>query len=398
MKNNQRVHAIDGIRGFSLFGILLANMLIFQYGITGKDYIGFFDMSTIDKGMYHLIKILVEDSFLPIFTFLFGYALVMMRNSLERKQKRIKWHLSRRSLGLLGLGLLHATFLWEGDILTLYGIMGILLLVFVNRKPKTILIWGLLLFSLLILSSVGDIGEDDALSVDEADVATYIDETNYIYGTGTYAEINTHRNEVEPPMFAKLEDKKLGLIFLLLPFFIAPMFLFGMYAAKKEFFFHPEKERKYYFIGSILFLPLGILLKTLGHFYGWEAIISVGGPLLAVGYIACLGLFYSNIRNTRFLKPFESIGKLSLTNYIGQTVICTTIFYGYGLGLFNMYGVTWGVLLSIVIFAAQFLVSTWYLKHFRYGPLERLLRIWTNLSFSNKNSGSGNKRSLKKAN
>src|SRR5699024_8371223 len=227
MNQNKRIHAIDGIRGFSLLGILLANLLIFQYGIWGKDEIDFYNISGIDKWSYAFTKIAIEGSFLPIFTFLFGYSLIKMRDSLERKQLRIKSHLFRRSLILIVFGYIHATYLWEGDILTLYGVMGILLLIFVNREAKTMLIWSIILCSFLGISSLFSFSEEENDPFTIIDFEPSREETTGIYSHGDYAEIKERRNNGDDPMFDKLEDEKLGIILLLLPFPIAPRFLLG---------------------------------------------------------------------------------------------------------------------------------------------------------------------------
>src|SRR5690625_1531300 len=176
MNQSKRIRAIDGIRGLSLLGILLANLLIFEYGMWGKDEIGFYNISGIDKWSYTFSKIAIEGSFLPIFTFLFGYSLIKMRDSLERKQLRIKSHLFRRSLILIVFGYIHATYLWEGDILTLYGVMGILLLIFVNRKAKTMLIWSIILFSFLGLSSLCGFSDDEDGPFVYIDFVPYLEE------------------------------------------------------------------------------------------------------------------------------------------------------------------------------------------------------------------------------
>ncbi|MEK1833179.1 hypothetical protein AAAC51_42680 [Priestia megaterium] len=86
----RRVKVIDSMRGFSLFGILLANMLIFQYGIYGKDMIHLFSLSPSDSAAYVFLKVAVEESFMPIFTFLFGYSMVKMKESLERRKLGVK--------------------------------------------------------------------------------------------------------------------------------------------------------------------------------------------------------------------------------------------------------------------------------------------------------------------
>src|SRR5699024_2174386 len=131
-------------------------------------------------------------------------------------------------------------------------------------------------------------------------------------------------------------------------------------------------------------LLLGLPLKTYGYFSETEGLFQIGGKVLSFGYICLFGVLYANIRQSVLLRSFESVGKLSLTNYIVQSIICTTIFYGYSLGLFSKLGMINAFLLGIVIFCIQSLMSHYYVKTFRYGPLEKLLRIDTYLSVNGK--------------
>lgn len=389
MKNtvSHRIHSIDGIRGFSLFGILLANLLIFQYGLWGKDEMELFALSSVDHVMYAIVKITIEESFMPIFTFLFGYSMIMMKESLERKNLKVKRYFARRALFLIAVGLIHSTFLWEGDILFFYGLMSFFLLLFLKRKKTTILVWGLVLFSImqffvLLGSFTGDAEED---LVAPENLIPYVEKSIEVYSNGTYSEIMHFRNNEDP---MQEEGYFLLLIVLLSPLFSAPMFLFGMYAAKIKLFLNPIKERKLYTFSAGFLIPIGLFLKTAYYFFpemSWTQIaISMGGTLLALGYISLFALLYTKAKSARLIMIFENVGKLSMTNYLLQTVICTTIFYGYGLGLFGNFGVAWGVLLGIAIFGLQVLLSTFYLKYFHSGPFEKMSRIWTYLSFSGK--------------
>jgi uncharacterized protein len=378
----KRIDVIDGMRGFSLFGILLANLLIFQYGIWGKDEIHLFTLSTLDKSFYAFTKIAIESSFMPIFTFLFGYSMMMMRERFAQNKLRIKWHLFRRSCMLVIIGILHASFLWEGDILLLYGVMGFFLLVFVNRKAKTLLIWGSILFFALAFLNLYP-SEDEEL-LEPALLASYIQTTTEVYQTGSYSEIAAYRNHSEDPLSQSMSEGEIGTILLLMPLTIAPMFLFGMYAAKREFFFRPQREKRHYLIGTVIGLILGFGMKTYGYFLEQTSFVMIGGIILAFGYISLTALMYSKFPTTRLFTYFEQVGKLSLTNYIFQTIICTTIFYGYGFGLFGKVGVFKAMLFGILIFVVQIAFSCLYIKYFRYGPLEKIVRIGTYLSFSNK--------------
>lgn len=245
----KRIQMIDGLRGFSLFGILLANLLIFQYGMFGKDKMELFSLSTVDQSFYAFTKIFIEGSFMPIFTFMFGYSLMMMRQQFIHKELGVKWRLFRRFCVLMVLGILHGIYFWEGDILFLYGMMGIFLLIFVNRKAKTILVW-LILFFLPLIALMLIPGKEEIL-VDSALEIAYINETMEIYQTGTYTDIKNYRYESEDPISKSMTDTEMLVIVFMAPLVIAPMFLFGMFAGKKQFFFNVENKKK--FIGSGLY-------------------------------------------------------------------------------------------------------------------------------------------------
>ncbi|WP_232698457.1 DUF418 domain-containing protein [Brevibacillus daliensis] len=383
---HNRNSIIDGLRGFSLLGILIANMLIFQYGIWGKDEMGLYSLSHADTVVRMLISILIESSFMPIFTFLFGYGMIRMKESLESKGLKPKRYLSRRFLILFVVGALHAHFLWEGDILSFYGIMGFFMLLFMDRKPKTLLVWGTVLLCLFsLLGFVPEDSTDPAAKEDQARMEAYVKQTMTVYGTGTYEEIQHHR-ATEDPLG---EDIYLLVAMLFIaPFMTAPLFLFGMYAAKKRWFENPGDERTSYMVKMLIFLPAGLLLKSLKYLlpgYWWSGGGElIGGNLLALGYIFALAWFCSRAKSSVWLSRFESVGKLSLTNYLLQTVICTTIFYGYGFGLFGKLGVLVGCGVAFAVYAVQLFASPLYLTYFRSGPVERLLRMWTYFSITGK--------------
>lgn len=335
---------------------------------------------------YKLVKIFVEGSFMPIFTFMFGFGMIKMQQSLATKGLRQKRYLTRRFLMLIGLGFLHSYFLWEGDILGFYGIMGFFLLLFMNRKPKTLLIWGIVLLCLISLMGLSPEDPNDPAGItDPARMEAYVVKTMTVYGTGTYEEIVHHRSSEDP---LGLPEYMMIALLLIAPLMSAPMFLFGMYAAKRRWFEKPEEERTSYLRNMLIFLPAGLLLKALHAYLPGTWLSGVGeisgGTILAIGYIFAFVWFFSKNTESTWLPRFQAVGKLSLTNYLLQTVICTTIFYGYGLGWFGKIGVLAGCGLAIVIYVGQLFASPLYLKRFRYGPVERLLRMWTNFSISGK--------------
>lgn len=374
-----RVTLVDALRGFSLLGILMANMLIFQYGMYGKEKLEYFNPSFWDQSFHQILRIFVEDSFMPIFTFLFGYSLIKMKDSLAAKGLKYRRYLIRRFLFLIAAGFMHSYLLWEGDILFAYGMIGFFLLLFINRKPKTLLIWGIVLISLM---TVMIYGEDSATPAKEQSMDKYIEQTIHVNREGSYHEIMFHRNNVDP---LGLSTSEALILVVLVPLVTAPMFLFGMAAAKKQRFSQPKAERALYAKRIIWILPAALILKAIGVLYTSNfssSLIMLGGEMLGLGYIYLFAYVFSYFSSdSQPIRQFEAIGRMSMTNYLMQTVICTTIFYGYGLGLFGKVGVVAGIGFAIIIYLIQALISRLWLTKFRNGPIERLLRMWTYLSW-----------------
>ncbi|WP_026801982.1 DUF418 domain-containing protein [Pontibacillus halophilus] len=377
-----RNQVVDALRGLSLFGILIANMLIFQYGMFGKDEIHRFNVTTTDRWIREGLTILVESSFMPIFAFLFGYGVVKMTEKLSNQGLRHKRYLSRRFVCLLLLGGLHAYYLWEGDILLTYGMTGFILLFFINRKSKTILIWSVVL---LALGGASVYGGEESLSSDgdERIMSEYMTETETVNGGGSYQEIKFHRNNVDP---LNLSGGEALVILLLVPLFTLPMFLIGMIAAKRSWFVHIEEHRHRWQRGAILGSIVGISCKSFVIIFPALPIGStfylIGGPILSLGYISMFVLVLN--RDHLLVRGLSSVGRYSLTNYILQSVVCTTLFYGYGFGWFGKIGVTAGVGISFLLFALQWGGSLLYSQYFRTGPLEWVIRVFTYLKWSGK--------------
>ncbi|PWW36176.1 MULTISPECIES: DUF418 domain-containing protein [Paenibacillus] len=385
----KRIQLIDGLRGFSLAGIVLANMLAFQYGMFGQSKPQLFGIGGVDQAFLSFLQITVVGSFMPIFAFMFGFGMIKLSESLQSRDLRPKCHLARRFLLLFGIGLLHITYLWEGDILSFYGVLGFFLLMFLNRKPKTLLIWAVLLLVGAGLLGLPASNPMNPLSIESTHMENYIIQSQDVYGNGNYEEIRDFSNNGDP--FGGDLDVSFALLALVLaPLMTVPMFLLGMHAARMGTFSDPQAMRHMYLRRASFLIPVGLILKAYGVLApqfgaeGWPGIGiggTLGGMLLALGYIYAFAMLYAGSRRYSLMRRFEAVGRLSLTNYLMQSVICTTIFYGYGLGLFGRAGVIIGAIIALAVYGTQLWLSPLYLKKFSSGPVEYLLRIWTYLSW-----------------
>ncbi|WP_152425920.1 DUF418 domain-containing protein [Paenibacillus shenyangensis] len=385
---NRRLKMIDAMRGFSLLGIILANMLIFQYGSWGAIDLKESGFSTADQIVNELLEVLVVGSFMPIFAFLFGFGIIKMKDSLESRQLSPYPYLSRRFLLLMLIGMLHGFFIWEGDILTYYGLYGFVLLLYIRCRPRTLLIWTIAGFSLMLLFGVLSLWistPETALTEMER---SYHLETLHVYSMGSYADILVQRNMTTPFLDFPLAFILIFVLVGMTSLLYIPLFWLGMYMAQKDIFNDPQSKSRLYRNGMLIFLPVGLISKSMMVIMpvlDWETFsLLFGGPILSIGYIFAFAWLYLKWQSAKWMNGFIAIGKLSLTNYLLQSIICMTIYYGYGLGLFGQLGIAWGALVAVLIYALQFVLSPLYLRKYNYGPVEKLLRMWTNWSRSGK--------------
>ncbi len=375
MTKARRIGMIDSLRGFAVLGMLVANMLFFQYG-TNNDVI-ISTASMVDKMSYYLIKIFVEGTFYPIFIFLFGFSLVKLDYSL----KKSRWVIIRRAIGLLFIGFIHLIFISESDVLVAYSATVLFCILFLKREAETCFTWAAIISVFIVVT----LFYSHVLLDTPTQQSPLTEEKTAIYATGSYMDIVENRiaNFTEASeLFNPISLIIITFIVLLLfsPIMLGPFMLIGMGIAKKGQFSNPDKEKKLYRQWAYL-LPIGIALKSLIFLEGsiGELGFMIGTYVLSAGYIGAFALLYHSSFGEKLAALFNNVGYMSLTNYLVQSIICTTLFYGYGFGLFGRLGITVGILLSFVIFALQVVFSNWFLSKYNHGPFEYVLRIWTYL-------------------
>lgn len=394
----QRIEVADLIRGFSLLGIFMANLLIFQYGLTGQEYLDLYGISPFNKFLAYTINILFVGSFLPIFAVLFGFSMDKLFQSMKRKKQRFKkTKLFIRAILLITLGVLHSTFIWEGDILLSYGISMLFIILFISLS-KRFFKWTviLIIISFILISAAGLFAptddEDLELMADESEVSSYIFNLKSAYGNGDYDEVYQARNNLEDPSFELLMNQFEGAEFLILVLaflLVIPLYIIGIYLSKVDWFL---KDANHFWSSKVFIylIPLCLLAKAAPYYLPDTdlgiTLQNTFGIILSFGYMALIKWLYQKNSEHMLFIGLKSLGKLSLTIYIIQSIIGTTLFYGYGAGWFGMDNLGMTMIIFLVAFLLQMLFSTWYLTKFRYGPLEYILRVLTNLKISVKPS------------
>jgi uncharacterized protein len=393
---HERIEVLDIIRGFALFGILLVNMAFYSSPI----YLYVTNLhwwtGTADQIAQWLIRFLAENKFYSLFSFLFGLGLELQMSRTEARGAGFVPLYVRRMLILFVIGLLHGALLWAGDILVPYAVMGFLLLLFRHRQPKTILKWAVvcLLIPVLIMGlafAALELGRMVPQAAEEinaqfarnaAEYESLIHQSFKVYAAGTFSEV----------MGQRLRD--LGFSYAEF-FFLAPnvfaLFLLGLYAGKQKIFHNIPSHLP--FIRRVFWRGLGLgvfgnlvfaILRaeanpaepTLPGFL-YTTALAFGAPALCFFYVASIIRLAQHKVWCKYVSYLAAVGRTAISNYLFQSLVCTTIFLSYGFGLYGKVGPAAGLALTIVIFVVQVVLSQWWLKRFQFGPVEWLWRSLT---------------------
>ncbi|WP_046175393.1 DUF418 domain-containing protein [Domibacillus indicus] len=374
-----RIISIDVLRGLSLFGIFLVNMLSFHSPYFYYNPYEWWKTAQ-DLAAFSWIDVFVQASFYPLFAAMFGFGTAMQHEKAVQRSGRFAWTGIRRFSFLLVLGLLHAFFIWPGDILFNYAVCGFLLLLFLRFSGRLLLAAGMLLlfgpalaFSLLLLLAALT---DPYNALFWTDIAS-VSESIAAYGSGSYAEVTEQR--INDWKNNNLIDG--AFLFQLITIF--PFLLIGAGIYKQRTIAKLAANRKKTLLLFVCLFAAGLLLKGIPHLLDPSHIAymyiqdSIGGPMLAVSYAVLIVYLCTFSRPVKLLSPFAQAGRMSLTNYLLQSVFGSLIFYAYGLGFYGQITLTTGILLCITIFAVQVIVSGLWLSRFKQGPMEMAWRFFT---------------------
>lgn len=387
----ERIEILDVLRGLAVCGILIGNMQWFSgYGMMPESLAA--QSPFIDRVTHFLVHFFVEGKFYSIFSFLFGFGFALQIARAEERGDENASLFKRRLFWLLVIGVLHAYLLWAGDILSIYAVMGFLLILFRRKTNRSLLKWAIVLLAVPILTYTLQYVLFVIFAPPDlaAKITTMMEEgwgRNVAAVTqGSYWQIVSGYN------LNYIVGRYMGLIFdMRLPKILA-MFLLGFYAYRIGVFQnlsdHKPLVRRVLILGALLGLGGNLIFAAVsGHetlmppsVAGIVGVITYafGVPALALGIAALVATLWMNETWKKPLAILAPVGRMALTNYLLQTIICVTIFYGYGLGLFGRFGATVATLIALGIFALQIILSTLWLKYFRYGPMEW---IWRQLTY-----------------
>jgi uncharacterized protein len=396
---SERVPLMDVLRGFALLGILLMNMEAFVGPLVTA--LGGIDptLSGLDRWTDAAIFILVQGKFYTLFSLLFGAGFAMILLRAEQRGDGGGWLYLRRTLVLLAIGLVHALYIWSGDILTIYALFGFVLVIVFRRTPQSRLPkWGIALYVLPMLllfafaagfhATRGDpvaAADFDRSLVEQAEHMSALEQAQrQAYGEGSYAEANAQRRA------------DLAWMMGMLPIFgplLLGIFLIGAWLLRSGALLRPHEHlalfRRLRNVGLGAGLPLMLwsvwMVPTADHArmdVGVAAATSAmmaANLLLSLAYVSIIALALQLPQWRARLLLLAPAGRMALTNYLMQSIICVAIFYSYGLGFFEQLPRFWQVPFALVLYTGQVALSHWWLARFRFGPAEWLWRSLTYL-------------------
>lgn len=389
----ERIHTLDVLRGIALLGVVIANVwlwfsgLFFRFPAYREQILTF----SPDSVAFHGIAIFVSGKAISTFSFLFGLGFAVQMLRAEARGRSVVGVYARRLGVLLVIGLLHMTFLWYGDILTAYALLGFLLLLFRKRRTTTLLVWAgaLLLGVPLLLAGIPWLMGLAGAAPPPPDLAEMAERNAATLATlqsGVYADVI--RENLRQGAQFYLARKALWLLF------IFGLFLIGLAVGRRRIFEDIPRHRTAFRRIAIWGIPIGLAANIAltvvslrvepDQMMARPGLMLVTGLLnmlatvpLAAGYVAAVTLLLERDRWQQRLSAFAPVGRMALTNYLMQTVVCLLIFYPIGGGLIGRTGPALGLVIAVALFGVQMVVSRLWLSQFRFGPMEWLWRTLT---------------------
>lgn len=387
LRSGERVLAVDALRGFAVMGIVLLHNIehfnFYSFPEVSSPFLG-----SLDKQLWDLLFFLFSGKAYAIFALLFGFTFYLQNHNCERRGEDFRNRYMWRLVLLLGFGFINASF-FPGEILVLYALLGFVL-VPVRHLSDKVVAW---IAFILMLQPLEWCKVVYALIHPEANPE------QMIFSLGdVYPELGGHSlwemikvNFVTGQLASLNWAWCYGRVFQ-----TASLFMIGMLLGRKGLFRLTDETRtdvmRFWQRVAFYALPSAVLLYFGKEFiYGqitnpflkatmqtiWNSWYNLAFMLVMVS--AFLLLYWINEgRVQRILVPY---GKMSLTDYVSQSIIGSFLYFGYGLGLHQYCGTTYSLLIGIAFFLLQLGFAHWWFRHFRRGPLETL---WHRLTWIGK--------------
>lgn len=400
--SRERIAAIDTLRGVALLGILVINIPFFAMSIVGlEDPRLAGEFSGANRWTWILCFLFFDQKMMTLFSALFGAGIALQAARADAGGTPLTGRFLRRTGWLLALGLIHAYLIWFGDILTSYALCAVGVYWFRRCSPRTLIALGLLVLSISVLLSSLFGWYLEGLA--QADPAAYraelenlsmkpevVAEERRAFGHGSYLDQLRVRAGFafvfQTFVFIYYDGSRVG-----------GLMLIGMALLKLGWLSGQRSRRSYCWL-MLIGLGLGLPLDGYGIHRqlatGFDTLVWINegyihylaSLLVSLGY---LGLVMLAVRSDRFswvAARLAAVGRMALTHYLLQSLICTTLIYSWGFALYDRVDRVGLVGLVLGIWAFQLWVSPIWLARYRFGPLEwawRSLTYWRRQPFRN---------------
>lgn len=398
LKQTERIDLIDALRGFALLGILMVNMLYMYEPMSSMMLEAKPDASVKHIIAESFIKFFFEGKFYVIFSMLFGFGFYIFLNKSTDNGISTLPIFKRRLFFLLLFGVAHITLLWAGDVLLYYALFGFLLILFIKASDKKIIRWAVTLALIptfllsLIVIAVSLSSHNPAVKTEidfhlqgnETVMNELVERASLVYSTGSFNEIVLVRIEEYITLLS-------GSLFFFCPVILS-MFLVGFLVGRKGIIANYANNlhlfKKLFWWGLSVGVITNILYMVSFRYAimnvpdGWSLLASsmhsLGGISLGLCYMSGIIILFIKGKADLLIKYLVPVGRMALTNYLMQSIICAILFHSYGFGLFGKVEVWQGIVLTLMIFVSQIVWSICWLNNFQFGPFEW---IWRSLTY-----------------
>lgn len=368
----ERIISIDILRGFALIGIFFVNIP----SMFMPDFYYHFEYVGIDRFIRLLYDMFIQTKFYTIFAFLFGVSGFYFMNSIEKKGLSPYKFFSRRLAWMLMFGVIHILFLWAGDILHTYALLGFFLLLFYKSSVKKMLIWAGCLFLLYFsLETLAHFALDSSTDESSSNLFTAFKNEN--------GEVNYYYQ-----FFEQMKERwnffltSIPYEISIFPFEFIPIFLVGMACAKAGIFTNTSMYLKgiktvqyLVLIASIPFLVL-MIQEYVQNQISSSYYVFITGKLLAIFYVCTILRLLQKPLWEKRLSILAPLGKIAFTNYLTHSFITLAVVsllikdtLSIALWMQPFY--------AMIIIILQIRFSKYILSKWKYGPLEYIWRLLT---------------------
>lgn len=391
---------MDVLRGIAILGIFIANLQFFSYYSSTAS--GAYIYPALDKKFSFLHAMFIEGKFYSIFSLLFGWGIALQMSRSKADDATTVKFIKRRLWFMMLLGGIHLIFIWIGDIVAFYSMVGFLLLALRKKSNKKLFIIGIV----LILSPIVLYFFKMKFQWLNAPAGILFEVSNYLQTH--FAGITKEMNEdiIIKQSHSLITDVKINMANA--PFRYAYLFfvsripkvlgmmLIGFVIGRSGIYKKLNEYKKqllwFVVIGLIVSIPANYMLahymQNPDSYYGlkmegWYETIAyaLGVAPLAMVYAIVIALLFQQNFLQKIFVIIAPVGKMAFTNYIMHSLIGITTFYGIGFGYMQQVGPLAWTVFAVIVFICQIIISTIWLKYFEFGPVEW---VWRSLTYSKK--------------